>query len=70
MSTFHYIMTPLEKVHFLHPNPDVRMWGIKRVFARADGAANALGGFDSVKVYDGAENFLGVSYSTEEWVEG
>ena len=32
MTTFHYIMSPLEKSFFLHPSNAVRMWGIKRVF--------------------------------------
>jgi len=40
MTTFHYIMSPLEKSFFLHPSNAVRMWGIKRVFvARVWGEA-------------------------------
>ena len=69
MTTFHYNMTPLEKLFFLHPSPDTRMWGIKRVFDAADAVAEENGDFDEIKVYDSAENFLGVSYSTENWVE-
>ena len=69
MTTFHYIVTPLEKSFFLHPSNDVRMWGIKNVFDSADAIAEENGAFDEIKVYDSTENFLGVSYSSEKWVE-
>ncbi len=67
MKTFRHILTRRESVFWFHQNPDLRMWGIKRVFHAAREMA-AIADCDKVQVFDGEENQVATGHCTEDMV--
>ena len=67
MKTFRHILTRRESVFWFHHNPDVRMWGMKRVFHEAWGVA-AIAEYDKVQIFDRGGNQLATGLSTEDLV--
>ncbi len=68
MKAFRHILTRRESVFWFHQNPDLRMWGIKRVFHDAwEKALEAR--CDMVQVFDWNETQLATGYSTQDLTE-